>query len=287
MVESIGLQDESWTNLDDNLIESIIENYTSEAGVRDIKRHIEKIFLTLNLDKLCKKNFFEKGPLNKLDQEIISKILDKPNNEYTKIHLKPEVGIINGLYATTNGDGGIIPIQIFSNISSTSNIYEIKLTGKQGDVMKESVHCSLTAALDYIKRNIDKYKYVKNLDKYMLANFKHGFHVHAPSTSTPKDGPSAGCAFTSAFISRILNKSIRNDVAMTGEIELTGKITKIGGLNFKLIGAKKAGVKLVFVPKENQKDLEEIKEKYPKLLDNNFETRLYDYIDEIIEIILV
>jgi len=287
MVESIGLQDESWTNLDDNLIESIIENYTSEAGVRDIKRHIEKIFLTLNLDKLCKKNFFEKGPLNKLDQEIISKILDKPNNEYTKIHLKPEVGIINGLYATTNGDGGIIPIQIFSNISSTSNIYEIKLTGKQGDVMKESVHCSLTAALDYIKRNIDKYKYVKNLDKYMLANFKHGFHVHAPSTSTPKDGPSAGCAFTSAFISRILNKPIRNEVAMTGEIELTGRITKIGGLNFKLIGAKKAGVKLIFVPKENQKDLEEIKEKYPKLLDNNFEVKYFEYIDEIIEIILV
>ena len=153
--------------------------------------------------------------------------------------------------------------------------------------MKESVHCSLTAALDYIKRNIDKYKYVKNLDKYMLANFKHGFHVHAPSTSTPKDGPSAGCAFTSAFISRILNKPIRNDVAMTGEIELTGRITKIGGLNFKLIGAKKAGVKLIFVPKENQKDLEEIKEKYPKLLDNNFEVKYFEYIDEIIEIILV
>jgi ATP-dependent Lon protease len=121
----------------------------------------------------------------------------------------------------------------------------------------------------------------------MKKHFKHGFHVHAPSTSTPKDGPSAGCAFTSAFISRILNKPIRNDIAMTGEIELTGKITKIGGLNFKLIGAKKAGVKLVFVPKENEKDLNEIKEKYPKLFDDTFETKLYDYIDDIINIILV
>jgi len=152
--------------------------------------------------------------------------------------------------------------------------------------MKESVHCSLTAAIDYIRRNIKKYK-IKDLDKYLLENFKFGFHVHAPSTSTPKDGPSAGCAFTSAFISRILKKKIRNDIAMTGEIELTGRITKIGGLNFKLIGAKKAGVKLVFVPKENEKDLEEIKEKYPKLFDENFDTKYYEFVDEIIDTILI
>ena len=121
----------------------------------------------------------------------------------------------------------------------------------------------------------------------LFEKFKYGFHVHAPSTSTPKDGPSAGCAFTSAFISRILGYAIRNDVAMTGEVELTGKITKIGGLNFKLSGAKKAGVKLVFVPKENEKDLEEIKVKYPKLIDANFKVIHFDYIDEIIEQILV
>ena len=120
-----------------------------------------------------------------------------------------------------------------------------------------------------------------------MKKFTHGFHVHAPSTSTPKDGPSAGCAFTSAFISRILSKPIRNDVAMTGEIELTGRITKIGGLNFKLIGAKKAGVKLVFVPKENSKDLEEIKTKYPTLIDENFQVKYFEYIDEIIDEILI
>ena len=153
--------------------------------------------------------------------------------------------------------------------------------------MKESVQCSLTAAIDYIRRNGKKYPQIKNLDEYLVNNFKYGFHVHAPSTSTPKDGPSAGCAFTSAFISRILNIPIRNDIAMTGEIELTGKITKIGGLNFKLIGAKKAGVKLVFVPKENEKDLKEIIEKYPKLIDDTFEVRIFKYIDEIIDIILV
>jgi len=287
--EAIGLTEEKWTNLNDDLIEYIIENYTNEAGVRDIKRYLEKIFLTLNLDKLYKRDLFEKDNENQiiLDKEHINKILEKPSHEIQKIHSKNEVGIINGLYATNNGDGGIIPIQIFTNISSTSNIYEIKLTGKQGEVMKESVHCSLTAAIDYIRRNVKKFKFIGDLDNYMLKNFKHGFHVHAPSTSTPKDGPSAGCAFTSAFISRILNKPIRNDIAMTGEIELTGKITKIGGLNFKLIGAKKAGVKLVFVPKENENDLDEIIKKYPKLVDDKFETKIYDNIDEIIDIILI
>jgi ATP-dependent Lon protease len=198
-----------------------------------------------------------------IDKDRILKILNEPKNEDTKIHEKASVGIINGLYATSNGDGGIIPIQIFNNFSANTTTYEIKLTGKQGDVMKESVHCSLTAAIDYIRRNKQKYLKILNLDEHLMKNFRYGFHVHAPSTSTPKDGPSAGCAFTSAFISRILDRAIRNDVAMTGEVELTGKITKIGGLNFKLSGAKKAGVKLVFVPKENEKDLEEIKVKYP------------------------
>jgi len=286
MVESIGLQNDKWTQLSDEIIEYIVENYTNEAGVRDIKRYIEKIFLTLNLDKIYNRGHFEKGLLENINQDIINKILEKPQHESTKIHDKSSVGIISGLYATTNGDGGIIPIQIFNNFSSTPNLYEIKLTGKQGDVMKESVHCSLTAAIDYVRKNKDKYK-IDNIDNYLIDNFKYGFHVHAPATSTPKDGPSAGCAFTSAFISRILNKPIRNDVAMTGEIELTGRITKIGGLNFKLTGAKKAGVKLVFVPKENQKDLEEIKEKYPKLFDENFEARYFEYIDEIIDTILI
>jgi len=286
MINSIGLEDCSWTRLSDEIIEYIIENYTNEAGVRDIKRYIEKIFLTLNLDKIYHRNEFEKEPLKEITKEIINTILKKPNSEITKIHNKPNIGIINGLYATTNGDGGIVPIQIFNNFCSTLNGFEIKLTGKQGDVMKESVHCSFTTAVDYIRTNVNKYTFIKNLDEYLVENFKYGFHVHAPSTSTPKDGPSAGCAFTCAFISRILKKPIRNDVAMTGEIELTGRITKIGGLNFKLIGAKKAGVKLVFIPKENEEDLQEIKQKMPKLVDNTFEIKIVEYIDEIIDIIL-
>jgi endopeptidase La len=283
---SVGLEKESWIHMNDSLIEWIIENYTNEAGVRSIKRKIEQIFLSLNLDKLYNLNEFANNNMKEITKEMVIRILEPPKNDNVMIHSMPAIGIINGMYATSGGDGGIIPIQIFNNFSPNSNSYEIKLTGKQGDVMKESVYCSLTAAIDYIRRS-NIMELSSKLDDYMIQHFKYGFHVHAPSTSTPKDGPSAGCAFTSAFISRILGRKIRNDIAMTGEIELTGKITKIGGLNFKLIGAKKAGVRLVFVPKENEKDLDELKTKYPNLIDSNFQTKYFDYIDDIINEILI
>ena len=290
LAESVGLQNEKWIHISEKLIEYIIENYTNEAGVRSIKRKIEQIFLTLNLDKIYKRFEFVNDDIE-ITLEMITRILDKPKKENTLIHDKPAVGIINGMYATTSGDGGIIPIQIFNNFAPNSTNYEIKLTGKQGDVMKESVHCSLTAGIEYIKRclvkNPNKYPLITNFDDYLNNNFKHGFHVHAPATSTPKDGPSAGCAFTSAFISRILNIPIKNDIAMTGEIELTGKITKIGGLNFKLAGAKKAGIKLAFVPIENTKDVDEIKTKNPTLIDDTFQVKFVEYIDEIIDEILI
>jgi endopeptidase La len=287
VAESIGLNNEVWITLNEELIEWIIENYTNEAGVRSIKRKIEQIFLALNLDKIYKRGYFINNNFTEITKEIVLNILDKPNNDNIIIPDKSSIGIINGLYATTNGDGGIISIQIFNHFSPNSNSYEIKLTGKQGDVMKESVYCSLTTAIDYIRRNIHKYPYIKDIDKHMFNNFKYGFHVHIPSTSTPKDGPSAGCAFTSAFISRILGKPIRNDIAMTGEIELTGKITKIGGLNFKLNGAKRAGVKLVFVPKENENEITDIKIKYPNLINDNFKIHIFEYIDEIIDYIII
>ena len=248
---------------------------------------MEDILLSLNLDRICKKGLFSKNRKTlRLTENIIKNTLKTPIEDNTLIHSEPEIGIISGLYATSSGNGGIIPIQIFNNASSSTDEFELKLTGKQGDVMKESVNCSYTAATQYIMKNSDKYN-IYDINEYLNKNFKYGFHIHAPSTSTPKDGPSAGCAFTSAFISRILGKKIRNDIAMTGEVELTGKITKIGGLNFKLIGAKRAGVKQVYVPLENKKDLDDFKKKYTKLIDNNFNVDTFEYIGEIIDKILI
>ena len=277
LTKNIGLT-ALWTKLNDDLIEYIINNYTNEAGVRDIKRKIEKIFLTINLDILCQKI---KEDEYILTYDEIKRILQKPTIEINKIHQYPLVGIINGLYATTNGDGGIIPIQIFNDYTSPE--FEIKLTGSQGVVMKESVSCALTCAIDYIKQNLNKYKVKDDF----LNNFKHGFHIHAPSTSTPKDGPSAGGAFTCAFISRILNLPIKNNIGLTGEIELTGKIMKIGGLNFKLIGAKKSGIKTVYIPKENQEELHELQEKYIKLFSDDFTVITVDHISDFIDDILI
>jgi endopeptidase La len=286
-IKSTGLYDK--IIFDNKIIEYIINSYTNEAGVRGIKRLIENIYLQFNIDKIFKKGVFKVIPKKiKVTKQILTDILSDAYTDETKIHPKPEIGIVNGLYATSNGEGGIIPIQVFKNYSSESNKFKIKLTGNQGDVMKESVQCSLTTALDYIRINIKKYKHLNNnLDEYMKKNFCYGFHVHAPSTSTPKDGPSAGIAFTIAFISRILNKKIKNTYGMTGEIELTGRVTKIGGLNFKLIGAKKAGVKKIYIPFENKKDLDNIKEKYPKLINKSFSVQTCNNISNIVDDVLI
>ena len=273
-----------------DIIEYLIENYTNEAGVRGIKRIIENILLKLNLDKLYQKGVFEKKSINddiEITEEIITDILSKPESDNLMIHENPEYGIVNGLYATSIGTGGIVPIQVFKNYSISSTDFELKLTGKQGEVMKESVHCSYTAAIDYIRRNIDKFPNIKNIDKHIKDNFFNGLHIHAPSTSTPKDGPSAGGAFCSAIISRVGNVKIYNDIAMTGEIDLRGCITKIGGLNYKLQGAKKAGVRKVLVPKENEKDYKEIIENNKNLIDDNFKVYIIENIDQIMEHMLV
>jgi endopeptidase La len=264
--------------IQDNIIEHIIDNYTNEAGIRNIKRQIEKIFLTLNLEILT--NNINIDNYN-LTIEEVNRILLKPLNDKKHINNTSEIGIINGLYATTNGDGGIIPIQIFNNY--TSDNFEIKLTGNQGNVMKESVQCALTCAINYVKNYSD----IGDFNNYYKENFKNGFHIHAVSTSVPKDGPSAGCAFTCAFISRILKIPIYNHIGITGEIELTGEITKIGGLNYKLIGAKKAGIKIVYIPCENKDDLEEFNTKYKNIIDENFIVKMVKNINEIIPEILI
>jgi ATP-dependent Lon protease len=268
-------------NITDEIIQYIIENYTNEAGIRDIKRKIEKIYMKLNLQVLTDEINLNNYILTK--NEIL-RILNKPLNDITYIHKKPLVGIINGLYATNTGEGGIVPIQIFNNF--TSSIFEIKLTGNQGDVMKESVQCALTCSINYIKNNLLKYN-IDNFDEYFSNNFKNGFHIHTPSTAVSKDGPSAGCAFTCCFISRILNKQINNEIGITGEIELTGKITKIGGLSFKLIAAKNCGIKTVFIPIENKYDYEDIITKNLNLIDENFKVIMVDYLEDLIDLIFI
>ena len=188
------------------------------------------------------------------------------------------VGVINGLYANSIGKGGIVPIQIYNNYTGSDEKFTLKLTGSQGKVMKESVICAFTTALHQL--NHDKRKSI-------ATEFPFGFHIHAPSGATPKDGPSAGCAFTTAFISRMINKRIKNNIAMTGEIELTGKVTKIGGLLYKLSGARKAGVNLALIPKENEEDYQKILNDNPEFVSDTFNVITVDNIREILKHVLL
>jgi endopeptidase La len=262
----------------DDIIEYLIETYTSESGVRGLKRKLEKIMLKLNLDRLYKKGIFEKNTDNIIiTKELIDNILEKSNIIIKKILPKPYIGIINGLYATDSGSGGILPILIYRNCNGT-NEFKLKLTGSQKSVMQESIEFSFTIATNLLKPEI--------INKFIKDN-PDGLHIHTPDGATPKDGPSAGSAFTTAFISKILNIPIKNNIAMTGEIETNGMITAIGGLDSKLNGAKKAGINLVLVPKENEKDYEKVIKKNNKLIDDKFKVIIVNDIYEIIEYALI
>jgi ATP-dependent Lon protease len=276
LIKSIGFK--SNLLIDDEVLKRLIIDFTVEAGVRDIKRKMELIIMKLNKDYMLSK-YPESISLN---YDEIVKLLDEKPMSTQKIHDKSEVGIINGLYATSVGVGGIVPIQIKNNYSSDTN-FSFKLTGSIGDVMKESIQCAFTLAVNYIK---DK-KLISDINKELKNKFVNGFHIHAPHCATPKDGPSAGGVFTVAFVSKILNKKIKNDVAMTGEIDLMGNLTKIGGLEHKLIGAKMAGVKFVLISKENEDDIEDIKKEFKDLFDDTFKYKIIRTIDEAIDEFLI
>ena len=179
---------------------------------------------------------------------LIIYFVRKPKVEYKKISEIPQVGLVNGLYATATGLGGITIIEISKMLDDTK--LALELTGQQGDVMKESMKCAKTVAWNLIP---DENKKKLKEEWSDLGNW--GLHIHCPDGATPKDGPSAGCAITIGIISRLCNIKVNNKIALTGEIDLNGNVKKIGGLKAKIEGAKRAGVELVLVPTENEQEL--------------------------------
>jgi hypothetical protein len=236
----------------DDAIDYLIETYTHEAGVRKLKEKLFELFREINLNKLLFNNIT-------LPFVIDINYVKKHFSDTHKIHLKkilnkPCVGVVNGLYATSLGTGGITIIEVMKTPSN--NNLSLELTGSQGDVMKESMRCAKTVAWNLIPNEIKK---EINFELKDIGSF--GLHIHCPDNATPKDGPSAGAAITTAIISRLCNIKVNNTIAMTGEIDLNGKIHKIGGLESKLNGAKRAGVKKVFIPQDNDDDLKLILKK--------------------------
>lgn len=223
----------------DEALMVMIRNYTKEAGVREL----ERIIATL-LRKIVKEILLEKNTIfYKIDENNLEDYLGKKKYFYTENANKNEIGVVNGMAYTVFG-GDILPIE--------ANIFKGKgdliLTGSLGEVMQES--CQI--ALSYIKANKDEFE----IDSKLLE--ENNIHIHFPEGAVSKDGPSAGIAITSALISVFTKKTVNFSIAMTGEITLHGRILAIGGLKEKVIGAHRAGIKTVYLPVENEKDIEEI-----------------------------
>lgn len=247
----------------DEIIEYIIETYTAEPGVRKLKELLFDLYGEINLDILrnSTKNIFELPILISKDN-LENKYLKKYTKiQEKKIHEKPEIGIINGLWANSLGIGGIVPIQTLFFPSST--FLELKLTGLQGEVMKESMNVAKTLAWNLTPDDM-KVKLVEEFEKTKC----QGIHIHCPEGAISKDGPSAGAAITCALYSLFNKKNIRNDIAMTGEINLQGEVTAIGGLDIKIMGGLIAGITTFIYPKTNNKDFLEWKEKNKKNTEN-------------------
>ena len=259
--------------ISDKIIEYIIHTYTYEAGARKLKEKLYQIIREINLLILTRSIT--------LPYRITKTFVDNLFKNNLKVQIKKinnvsKVGIVNGLYATSLGIGGITVIQVKKIYSK--NILELLLTGNQGDIMKESMTVSKTVCLQYITSH---YTHIN------ISDLTYGIHIHCPNGGTPKDGPSAGAGITLAIISFITNKKIRNDFAITGEIDLDGNVIQIGGLHSKLNGAKSAGVHTVLCPKTNQPDYENIILKDPTLVDDTFKVIFVENITQVVELMLI
>jgi ATP-dependent Lon protease len=258
-----------------DIIRYLVEKYTNEGGVRKLKSLLYSIVREINIAHLTKNKISENNivlPYNVTINDIKNILKNKHEIVPDKVHSENKVGIINGLFATTSGTGGILPIEALWIPSTTP--YEVKATGSLQQVIKESTQVASTLAFNYIDKQLQ--------EKY-LAEWKDrpkGIHIHFPDGSTSKDGPSAGTAITVVLYSLLTQKKIKKDVAITGEITFQGRVTAIGGLENKLEGAKKAGVTLVLYPKENEKDMVKIKERNTKLIDETFRAISIDTIEE-------
>jgi ATP-dependent Lon protease len=274
--ENIGI--ENIINIDNKVIEFIVENYTREAGVRKLKEIMFEIISEINLN-LLKETEKYKLPLVITKNDIEKKYLkNRTKITYTLIHTEPKIGVINGLWANSLGMGGVIPIQAF--YFPSNNLFELKLTGMQGDVMKESMNVAKTLAW-----NLTSNKNKKTL--YNKKNNEKGLHIHCPEGAVPKDGPSAGTAITTAIYSLINKKKIKNDIAITGEINLQGFVTEIGGLELKILGGIRAGVKTFIYPKSNKKDFDKFLEKYPNIDISNIEFHHVSKIEEVLKLVFI
>ena len=244
----------------DTALESIIRNYTRESGVRNLEREISKL-----LRKALKSIIIKKRRSCSISKRNIENYLGVKKFKFGEIESKPLVGVCTGL-AWTEVGGELLQIESVIMPGKGKAYY----TGKLGDVMKESVQ----AAQSFVHSNASKYGIADSLFE------KNDIHVHVPEGATPKDGPSAGIAMFTSIVSAFTGVPVKNNIAMTGEITLRGRVLPIGGLKEKLLAAVRGGIKEVIIPNENKKDLVEITEN--EIL-KNIEIHFVDNANEIVK----
>lgn len=248
--------------IEDAALMTIIRNYTKEAGVRELERVIATLFR-----KIVKKILLEKDcSFYNITEAMLEEFLGKKKYTYSENTSQDEIGVVNGMAYTVFG-GDILPIE--------ATLYkgkgELTLTGSLGEVMRES--CRI--ALSYIKANLKEF----NIKPHLLD--ENDIHIHVPEGAVNKDGPSAGITITTTLISLLTNKKVDRNISMTGEITLRGRILAIGGLKEKIIGAHRAGIKRIFIPKENEKDLDEITDDIKKDIEFIFVSNYHEIYQKI------
>lgn len=254
---------ESQLTISDDAIMDMIRHYTREAGVRQLDRLMAKV-----ARKAVVKVLKEHQEAVHVDSNDLEAFLGKKSFEYTQKLPDPQVGVVTGMAWTQYG-GDILQIEV-NKFKGTG---KLMITGQLGEVMQES--CSI--ALDLVKANAERL----HLDPQMFETID--LHIHVPEGAIKKDGPSAGVTLTTAIYSALSNRPVRSDVAMTGEITLRGKVLPIGGLKEKSISAHRSGIKTIIIPKENEKDIDDI----PETVRNDLDIVLASDIDTVLETAIV
>jgi ATP-dependent Lon protease len=228
---------ESEVEVSDEAIQELITGYTREAGVRQLERELGRL-----LRKIARK--IAAGDVESLavDRSSIAELLGRPRVHPEIAFTVPQTGVATGMFYTPAG-GDIL----FVEVSHMPGKGELVLTGQLGEVMRESAR----AAWTYARANADALG-------IPAKSFEEDLHVHVPAGAIPKDGPSAGVTIASALVSALSGRRVHNDIAMTGEITLTGRVLPIGGVKEKLLGAERAGIRSIILPKANEADLEDL-----------------------------
>lgn len=250
-------------NISDSALKLIIDSYTRESGVRNLQRQIANV-IRKGIRDIIEKN---KEKLN-ISTKLVEKYLGPKIFSYEEIDKEDKVGVVTGMAWTAYG-GDTLPVEVMVMDGKG----RLELTGQLGDVMKESAR----AAYSYVRAHM---KELGIKDEFYS---KKDIHIHAPEGAVPKDGPSAGVTMTTALVSALTGKKVKHNVAMTGEITLTGKVLAIGGLKEKCLAARRVGIDTVIVPKENEKDVI----KLPKIVKDSLNIILADKIDDVLKNALV